>query len=228
MKTFASLSQGKPVPSRWIAACDFSASSSSPAVYGTSSFSILAIAGTVSSRVLSLGPVLLVFSSFVVSSLGTLKPPGLSLFVAVLSRRPARKKEAMSATPAAIMSRLNTQETTFPALDLLMLYFFMTEAIVTSKLPFVPRSTSGRSTFYGQVLPHAPLVPRTVVDGQLPVPETVQCEEGYCRSNPAVAVGDHRLISVLGYTSFRQLARQLLVGEEGAGLCIEESVGVEM
>src|SRR5215218_7674368 len=192
------------------------------------SFSILDMAGTVSSRVLSLGPTLDVFSFGADSSLGTLKPPGLSLLVAVLSRRPARKKEAISATPAAIMSRLNTQEITVLALDLVTLYLFMTAAIVASKPPFVPRPAFGRSTFYGQVLPHAPLVPRTVVDGQLPVPETVQCEEGYCRSNPAVAVGDHRLISVLGYTSFRQLARQLLVGEEGAGLCIEESVGVEM
>jgi hypothetical protein len=42
----------------------------------------------------------------------------LSLFVAVLSRRPARKKEAMSAAPATIMSRLNTQEMAFLALDL--------------------------------------------------------------------------------------------------------------
>src|SRR3954454_19977286 len=104
-----------------------------------SSFSILDMAGTVSSRVLSLGPVLdVVFSPGDVSSLGTLKPPGSLLLVAVLSRRPARKKEAMSATPAAIMSRLNTQETTLLALELLTLYFFMTAAIVASKLPFFP------------------------------------------------------------------------------------------
>src|SRR5829696_8428416 len=100
-----------------MAAWVFSASSSVPVVWGTSSFSILAIAGTVSSRVLSLGPVLLVFSSSVVSSLGTLKPPGSSLFVAVLSRRPARKKDAMSATPATIMARLSTQERAVLALD---------------------------------------------------------------------------------------------------------------
>src|SRR5215212_5087467 len=193
-----------------------------------SSFSILAMAGTVSSRVLSLGPVLDVFSSGVVSSLGTLKPPGLSLLVAVLSRRPARKKEAMSATPAAIMSRLNTQETTFPALDLLMLYFFMTAAIVTSKLPFDPRSTSGRSTFYGQILPHAPLVPRTVVDGQPPVPEPVQREERHRGGNPTVAVCDHGLLLVLGYTSLPQPARQLLIGEKGAALGIKEAVGMQM
>ena len=83
--------------------------------------------------------VLLVFSSGVVSSLGTLKPPGLSLFVAVLSRRPARKKEAISATPATIMSRLSTQETMFLALDLWTSYFFMPPEILTSKsLPARP------------------------------------------------------------------------------------------
>src|SRR5215211_5248229 len=113
------------------------------------SFSILDMAGTVSSRVLSLGPTLDVFSFGADSSLGTLKPPGLSLLVAVLSRRPARKKEAISATPAAIIIRLNTQETMFLVLDLLTLYFFITAAIVTSKLPSVPFSTLGRSTFYG-------------------------------------------------------------------------------
>src|SRR5215216_1671431 len=100
-----------------------------------SSFSILVIAGTVSSRVLSLGPALVVFSSLVVSSLGTLKPPGLSLFVAVLSRRPARKKEAMSAMPATIMSRLNTQEMAFLTFDLWTLYFLiMPPEILTPKL----------------------------------------------------------------------------------------------
>src|SRR5918995_1789687 len=172
MYTFASLSQGKPVPSRWIAACDFSASSSSPAVYGTSSFSILAIAGTVSSRVLSLGPVLLVFSPFVVSSLGTLKPPGLSLFVAVLSRRPARKKEAISAAPAAIMSRLNTQEMAFLALELWTLYFFMPPEILTPKSPpaasapaprrsgrYRSRGRRGCRRGGGRPLVHAPLWP---------------------------------------------------------------------
>src|SRR5918995_1194950 len=156
MYTFASLSQGKPVPSRWIAACDFSASSSSPAVYGTLSFSILAIAGTVSSRVLSLGPVLLVFSPFVVSSLGTLKPPGLSLFVAVLSRRPARKKEAMSAAPATIMSRLNAQEMTFLALDLWTLYFFiMPPEILTPKSLPALWSRVQRSAGRSSLTPHS-------------------------------------------------------------------------
>src|ERR671911_2493084 len=155
MYTFASLSQGKPVPSRWIAACDFSASSSSPAVYGTSSFSILAIAGTVSSRVLSLGPVLLVLSPSVVSSLGTLKPPGLSLFVAVLSRRPARKKEAISAAPANIMSRLNTQEMTFFALDLWRLYFFMPPEILTPKLLPALWSRVQRSAGRSSLTPHS-------------------------------------------------------------------------
>src|SRR5918993_3862780 len=138
------------------------------------SFSILDMAGTVSSRALFSGPVPDVFSSGADSSLGTLKPPGLSLLVAVLSRRPARKKEAISATPPAIMSRLNTQETTLLALELLTLYFFMTAAIVASKPFFVPWPEFGRSTFYGQIVPHTPLVPRTIVDGQLPVPEPVQ------------------------------------------------------
>src|SRR5215210_2243153 len=115
-----------------------------------SSFSILDIAGTVSSRVLSSGPVLDVFSSAgAVWSLGTLKPPGLSLLVAVLSRRPARKKEAISATPAAIIIRLNTQETMFLVLDLLTLYFFITAAIVASKLAAVPCAALGRAAFYG-------------------------------------------------------------------------------
>src|SRR5215212_8208954 len=186
------------------------------------------MAGTVSSRVFSSGPVLDVFSFGLDSSLGTLKPPGLSLLVAVLSRRPARKKEAISATPAAIMSRLNTQEIKLRILDLLTSYFFMTAAIVASKPYFVPRVACRASTFYGQIIPHAPLVPRTVVDGQLPVPEPVQREEGDGRSNPAVAVGDHRLVSVLGHTGLPQPARQLLVGEEGTALGIEEAVGVEM
>src|ERR687889_110616 len=123
------------------------------------SFSILAMAGTVSSRVLSSGPVLLVFSSGVDSSLGTLKPPGSLLFVAVLSRRPARKKEAMSAAPARIMSRLTTQEMTFFALEWLTLNLFMTSRIVASKLLLA------LSTLYGQVLPDAPLVPRAVIVG---------------------------------------------------------------
>jgi hypothetical protein len=39
-----------------------------------------------------------------------LKPPGSELFVAALLRLPARRKAAMSAAPAAIMTRLNTQE----------------------------------------------------------------------------------------------------------------------
>src|ERR671921_545488 len=154
-----------------------------------SSLSMRDMAGTVSSRVLSWGPVLEVFSSGLLSSLGTLKPPGLSELVAVLSRRPARKKEAISATPAAIMSRLATQEIMLLALDLLTLYFFMTAAIVASKRLFVPLGTFGRSTFYGQIIPDAPLVPRTVVDGQLRVPEPVQREEGDRRSDPPVAVG---------------------------------------
>src|SRR5919107_2887698 len=127
-----------------------------------SSFSILAIAGTVSSRVLSLGPTLLVSSSLVVSSLGTLKPPGLLLFVALLSRRPARKKEAMSAMPATIMTRLNTQEMMFLVLDLWTLYFFMTSGIVASML--LLDLQRARSTLGGQFLPDSPLVPRAVVD----------------------------------------------------------------
>src|SRR5215210_2893677 len=178
------------------------------------------MAGTVSSRVLSSGPVLDVFSFGFVSSLGTLKPPGLSLLVAVLSRRPARKKEAISATPAATMIRLNTQETTFHALDLLMLYFFMTAAIVASKPPFVARPVFSPSTLYGKILPHAPLVPRTVINGQPPVPEPVQGEERHRGGNPAVAVRDHGLVLVLGYTGLSQAARQLLLGEEGVALLV--------
>src|SRR5919107_123039 len=116
------------------------------------------MAGTGSSTVLFFGPVLEVFSlSGLLSSLGTLKPPGLSELVAVLSRRPARKKEAISATPAAIMSRLNAQEIKPLALDLLTSYFFMTAAIVASKPYFAPPDAFGRSTFYGQILPRAPL-----------------------------------------------------------------------
>src|SRR5919112_3834744 len=120
-----------------------------------SSFSILDMDGTVSSSVLSSGPVLLVFSPLVVSSLGTLKPPGLLLFVAVLSSRPARKKEAMSATPAAIMIRLSTHETTFLALLLLTLYFFIAARIVTLKL--LPALSKGlqRSTGRSSLVPHS-------------------------------------------------------------------------
>src|SRR5215210_8875508 len=186
------------------------------------SFSILAIAGTVSSRVLSSGPVLLVFSSFVDSSLGTLKPPGSSLFVAVLSRRPARKKEAMSAAPARIMIRLNTQEMTFFALEWLTLNFFMTWRIVTSKVLLAG------STLYGQVLPDAPLVPRAVVVGESFVTEPVQGEERDRGRDPAVAVGDDGLVSILGHARLPQPLLQLLVGAEGAALGIKEAIGVEV
>jgi hypothetical protein len=41
-----------------------------------------------------------------------LKPLALELFVAVLLKLPGRKKDVMSAAPAATMSRLNTHETT--------------------------------------------------------------------------------------------------------------------
>src|SRR5215210_3129369 len=82
-----------------------------PGTVGTVSFLIWAILGTVSLRVLSFGP--LAASMFSASSLGTLKPPGSEPFVAVLLKLPARKKDAMSAAPAATMTRLNTHETTF-------------------------------------------------------------------------------------------------------------------
>src|SRR5215210_449713 len=186
------------------------------------SFSILAIAGTVSSRVLSSGPVLLVFSSFVVSSLGTLKPPGSSLFVAVLSRRPARKKEAMSAAPARIMIRLNAQEMTFFAREWLTLNFFMTWRIVT------PKVLLAGSTLYGQVLPDAPLVPRAVVVGESPVTEPVQGEERDRGRDPAVAVGDDGLVSILGHARLPQPPLQFLVGAEGAALGLKEAIGVEV
>src|SRR5919112_478885 len=193
-----------------------------------SSLSMRDMAGAGSSRGLFFGPVLDVFSFGLVSRFGTFKPPGLSLLVAVLSRRPARKKEAMSATPAAIMSRLNIQETTVLALDLLTSYFFMIAAIVASNPYPVPRTTCGRSTLYGQIVPHAPLVPRAVVDCQVPVPEPVQREEGDRGGNPAVAVGDHRFVPVLDYAGLPQPALELFVGEEGAALVVEEAVGVEV
>src|SRR5918995_2343222 len=180
------------------------------------------MAGTVSSRVLSSGPALLVFSSLVVSSLGTLKPPGSSLLVAVLSRRPARKNDATSATPATIMSRLNTQDMAFLALDLWTLYFFMTSGIVTSTIRLA------RSTLCGQVLPDTPLVPRAVVVGQPLVTEPVQGKEGDRGRDPAVAVGDDRLVSILGHTRLLQLPRQLFIGVEGTALGVEEAVGVEV
>src|SRR5215216_5985004 len=82
-----------------------------PGTVGTVSSLIWFISGIVSFRVLSFGPLGAAPSS--VSSLGTLKPPGSELLVAPLLRLPARKKDAMSAAPAAIMTRLNTHETTF-------------------------------------------------------------------------------------------------------------------
>jgi hypothetical protein len=96
-----------------------------------------------------------VFSPFVVSSLGTLKPPGLSLFVAVLSRRPARKKEAISATPATIMSRLSTQETMFLVLDLWTSYFFMPPEILTPKSLPALWSSVQRSAGRSSLMPHS-------------------------------------------------------------------------
>src|SRR5215212_4001835 len=83
-----------------------------PVTVGTLSSLIWAILGTVSLRVLSFGP-LAAASLFSVSSLGMLKPPGSELLVAVLLKLPAKKKDAMSAAPAATMSRLSTHETTF-------------------------------------------------------------------------------------------------------------------
>src|SRR5918995_249764 len=73
-------------------------------VLGTVSSSIWAIFGTVNLRVLSFGP-LAASPSLPVSSLGTLKLPGSELFVAVASRRPPPEKDAMSAPPAANLSR---------------------------------------------------------------------------------------------------------------------------
>src|SRR5918998_4340983 len=99
-----------------------------PDAVGTVSSSIWAILGTVNLRVLSFGP-LAASPSLPVSSLGTLKLPGSELFVAMLSRLPARKKDAMRAAPAAIMTRLNAQETMFLVRD-----FFIILEIVTSGL----------------------------------------------------------------------------------------------
>src|SRR5918994_442602 len=45
-------------------------------------------------------------------------------------------------------------------------------------------SCSPTLTLYRKILPHAPLVPRTVVDGQPPVPEPVQGEERHRGGNP--------------------------------------------
>src|SRR3712207_7621726 len=92
-----------------MAACDPRACRLVPGTVGTGSFSSWLILGTVSLRVLSFGPLATRPSG--ASSLGMLKPPGPSLFVAVPFRLPARKKEAISATPAAIMVRLRSQET---------------------------------------------------------------------------------------------------------------------
>jgi hypothetical protein len=75
--------------------------------------------------------------------------------VAVLFRRPARKKEAISATPAAIMSRLNAQEIKFRILDLLTSYFFMTAGIVASKPYLEPRAEPQRSTGRSSLTPHS-------------------------------------------------------------------------
>src|SRR4028118_1742881 len=102
-----------------MAAYSLSLASSSPVVEGISSSCMRLMAGTVSLRVLSSGPAASVVSSlpWVVSSLGTLKPPGSSLLVAVLSRRPARKNEAMSAIPASSRTGLSTQRTIFFARD---------------------------------------------------------------------------------------------------------------
>src|SRR5215212_369656 len=180
-----------------------------------SSFSILDIAGTVSSSVLSSGPALLVFSSLVVSSLGTLKPPGSSLLVAVLSSRPARKKEAISAAPARIMSRLNTKERTFFAREWLTLNFFITSRIVA------PKRLLALSTLYRKVLPDTPLVPRAVVVREPPVTEPVQGDERDRGRDPAVAVGDDRLVPIPWHTSLPQPPLQLLLGVEGTAVGIQ-------
>src|SRR5215212_3955832 len=87
---------------------------------------------------------------------------------------------------------------------------------------------SRRSTLCGQILPDTPLVPRAVVVGQPLVTEPVQCKERNRGRDPAVAVGDDGLVSILGHTRLLQHPRELLVGVEGTALGIEEAVGVEV
>src|SRR5215218_4344717 len=84
------------------------------------------------------------------------------------------------------------------------------------------------STLCGQILPDTPLVPRAVVVGQSLVTEPVQGKERNRGRDPAVAVGDDRLVSILGHTRLLQPPRQLLVGVEGTALGVEEAIGVEV
>src|SRR5215211_7616205 len=87
---------------------------------------------------------------------------------------------------------------------------------------------SRRSTLCGQILPDTPLVPRAVVVGQSLVTEPVQGKERNRGRDPAVAVGDDGLVSILGHTCLLQHPRQLLAGMEGTALGVEETVGVEV
>src|SRR5918997_3437050 len=135
-----------------MAACEPRACMLVPGTVGTGSFSSWLILGTVSLRVLSFGP--LATPPAAVSSWGMLKPPGSSLFVAVLFRLLARKKDVMSATPAAIMARLRSQETKVLVCDVFINLGDCNIGLAWSALG-------------GQILPHPPLVPRAVVVGEV-------------------------------------------------------------
>ena len=97
-----------------------------------------------------------------------------------------------------------------------------------SNIEVAPCSLFARSALCGQVLPDTPFVPRAVVVGQSLVTEPVQGKERNRGRDPAVAVGDDRLVSILGHTRLLQPPRQLLVGVEGTSLGVEEAVGVEV
>src|SRR5215212_11692526 len=84
------------------------------------------------------------------------------------------------------------------------------------------------STLRGQILPDTPLVPRAVVVGQSLVTEPVQGKERDRGRDPAITVGDDRLVSILGHTCLPQPPHQLLVGAEGATLGVDQAVGIEV
>src|SRR3712207_3402202 len=92
----------------------------------------------------------------------------------------------------------------------------------------MPGPPGARSALDGQVVAHPPLVPGTVVVGEVSVTEAMENEERHRRRDPAVAVGDYRLVPVLGHARLPQPIRQLCVRAKRPALGVEEALRVQV
>ncbi len=104
-------------------------------------------------------------------------------------------------------------------------FFFMLQEF---NIPPQASSSKPNSTFDREILPRSPLVPRTVVVGEVPVTELVKREKRYRSRHAPIAIGDYRLLPVLRHTRFAELFFELFVGEKCTRLGIHEAVRVEM